>query len=196
MSFSLGPLYLVFWSFLFCISCVAQSLGLTSLLWQLLGDAFVLCPAQNVELWGDSSPTFRAVKEASVRRRSPITCSLYIYIYIYIYMGKSSLVKRLYWAKVFVSFFDDYIFAGNRFQLVQGHESSFHALDLIVSQQWRYKNIRRYFHCSSKVFYIFLKNSLVQLPQLFHENLHFWWLTALLIKIRLAFFPVPVSDFW
>ena len=32
-------------------------------------------------------------------------------------------------------FFDDYIFAGNRFQLVQGLESSFHALDLIFSQQ-------------------------------------------------------------
>ena len=34
-----------------------------------------------------------------------------------------------------LQFFDDYISAGNRFQLVQGLESSFHALDLIVSQQ-------------------------------------------------------------
>ena len=33
------------------------------------------------------------------------------------------------------SFFDDYIFAGDRFQLVQGLESSFDALDLIASAE-------------------------------------------------------------
>ena len=55
--------------------------------------------------------------------------------YIYIYGNKFSSQKILLSKGFCYSFFDDYIFAGNRFQLVQGLESSFHALDLIVSQQ-------------------------------------------------------------
>ena len=49
-------------------------------------------------------------------------------------MNKFSSQKIIFSKYFCYSFFDDYIFAGYRFQLVQGLESSFDALDLIVSQ--------------------------------------------------------------
>ena len=52
-----------------------------------------------------------------------------------IYTETRSIVEGFFSVKVFVTVFDDYTFAGNRFQFVQGLKSSFYAFDLIVSQQ-------------------------------------------------------------
>ena len=71
-------------------------------------------------------------------------CSIFLY-------GNKFSSQRIIFSKGFCyKIFDDYIFAGNRFQLVQGLESSFHALELIVSQHAPKNKGLHYLERSSK----------------------------------------------